>query len=257
MAEGDKSEASVYVPGYGELAMRLVPAGTFWMGSADDDEEADDDERPRHEATLSRAFQLSPTPVTQGLYEVVMGSNPSHLKTSAEHPVERVSWFDAVRFCNALSERCGLSPAYTIGEGDRPEVSCDLSSSGLRLPTEAEWEYAARAGQDDTYSGSSDADEVAWYTENSDGRTHPVGRRAPNAWGLYDMSGNVCEWCWDWKGAYQQDASVDPSGPSAGSVRVIRGGSWSYRLASVRVAYRDGGSTGFTWNNLGLRLSRA
>ena len=251
------SPQDVDVPGYGTLAMRVVASGTFQMGTVDDDEEAHDDERLRHEVRLSRAFQLSPTPVTQGLYEAVMGNNPSHFRSSAEHPVERVSWFDAVRFCNALSERCGLSPAYTIGEGDEPAVSCDFSSSGLRLPTAAEWEYAARAGQDFIYSGSNNADEVAWHRHNSDSRTHPVGLRNPNALGLYDMSGNVWEWCWDWFEEYPQDASVDPSGPSTGSIRVNRGGSWLYGPALLRTADRYGLRPADAGSDLGLRLSRS
>ena len=250
-------EDVVEVPGYGALAMRQIPAGTFWMGSADDDSSAQSDEKPRHEVRLSRSFQLSPTLVTQGLYEAVMGKNPSYFKTSAEHPVERVSWFDAVRFCNALSLRCGLSPAYTIGEGSEPEVSCDFSSSGFRLPTEAEWEYAARAGQDFIYSGSNNPNEVGWHEDNSGGRTHPVGLRNPNVWGLYDMSGNVWEWCWDWKGAYPQNASVDPSGPSTGSSRVFRGGSWLYGPAILRAANRRWRNPAYAWFNLGLRLSRS
>jgi formylglycine-generating enzyme required for sulfatase activity len=257
MVEEDKSEASVYVPGYGELVMRLVSAGTFWMGSQDDDADAESDEKPRHEVRLSRSFQLSPVQVTQGLYEVVKGNNPSHFKTSAEHPVERVSWFDAVLFCNALSDLCGFSPAYTLGDGDKPSVSCDFSSSGFRLPTEAEWEYAARAGQDLSYSGSNNADEVAWHKGDSGGRTHPVGQLKPNAWGLYDMSGNVWEWCWDWKGSYPRNASVDPSGPSTGSGRVLRGGSWNYWPASHRSAFRDWSIPAMAGNILGLRLSRS
>jgi formylglycine-generating enzyme required for sulfatase activity len=227
------------------------------MGSADGEADARSNEKPRHEVRLSRSFQLSATPVTQGLYEAVMGKNPSHFKLSPAHPVERVSWYDAVRFCNALSLRCGLSPAYTIGEGNEPEVLCDFSSSGFRLPTEAEWEYAARAGQTFIYSGSNSADEVGWHSDNSGDRTYPVGLRNPNVWGLYDMSGNVWEWCWDWFEEYPQNASVDPSGPSTGSDRVFRGGSWGHGPANLRAAIRSRSNPAFAWNILGLRLSRS
>ena len=248
------SRHDVHVPGHGELAMRSAPAGPFWMGAAADAEGASGDERPGHPVRLSRGFRVCTTPVTQGLYALVVGHNPSYRKRSAHHPVEYLSWFDAVRFCNALSVLCGLGVAYTIDEGRRPVVSCDFSSPGFRLPTESEWEYAARAGQDFIYSGSSNVDEVAWHAGNSGDRTHPVGRRGPSAWGLYDMSGNVYEWCWDWYGRYRQDASVDPSGAVAGSDRVYRGGSWNSGSGFVRAAARNRCPPANSRGNLGLRV---
>ncbi|MDG1482287.1 MAG: formylglycine-generating enzyme family protein, partial [Myxococcota bacterium] len=218
------------------LPMVEVPAGAFWMGAKDDDEDTVECEKPRHKVQLS-GYQISQTPVTQRQYTAVIGENPSGNPASAQHPVENVSWFDAVRFCNALSQRCGLEEAYTIGGGDKPRVSCRFDAHGFRLPTEAEWEYAAKAGQDFKYSGSDAPDEVAWYDGNSGGKTHPVALKKPNAWGLYDMSGNVWEWCWDWydKDEYQNRVSLSgdkmtianqPKGPKNGVRRVLRGGSY-------------------------------
>ena len=248
---------TVDIPGHGSLSMRAVPVGSFWMGAGAGAGEVQEDEEPRHSVWLTHGFQISTLLVTQGLYEAVMGDNPSHNAISAEHPVEQVSWFDAVRFCNALSERCGLTPAYIIGPGEAPSVSCDFSAPGFRLPTEAEWEYAARAGQDVIYSGSSNPDEVAWHDGNSGPWTRPVGHRKPNVWGLYDMSGNVYEWCWDWYGAYAPAAVEDPTGPSTGTRRVTRGGSWLLRHAYVRVTNRKCQPPADGWINIGIRVCRS
>ncbi len=160
-----------------------------------------------------------------------------------------MSWFDAVRFCNALSQRCGLEEAYTIGGGDKPRVSCRFDAHGFRLPTEAEWEYAAKAGQDFKYSGSDEPDEVAWYDGNSGSKTHPVALKKPNAWGLYDMSGNVWEWCWDWydKDEYKNRVRLSgdkralvnqPTGPKNGINRSLRGGSYFSGTWFLRSSYR-------------------
>ena len=177
----------IQVLDYGELPMGVIPPGTFSMGSS----QGGGDETPRHEVQLPHGLLMGRTQVTQGLYRAIMGENPARFKLSHQHPVEMVSWFDAVRFCNALSHACGLEEAYTIGEGDEPEVSYRPDAHGFRLPTEAEWEYAAKAGQDLLCSGSDEPGEVAWYRKNSGRKTHPVGQKKPNAWGLYDMSGNV------------------------------------------------------------------
>ncbi len=176
-----------------------------------------------------------------------------------------MSWFDAVRFCNALSQRRGLEEAYTIGGGDKPRISCRFDAHGFRLPTEAEWECAAKAGQDFKYSGSNDPDEVAWYQHNSGGKTHPVALKNPNAWGLYDMSGNVWEWCWDWfvKNEYKNRVSLSgdkmtianqPEGPKNGVLHVLRGGSYYDGARNLHTAYRNGyGPMDRNWAS-GLRL---
>ncbi len=153
-------------------------------------------------------------------------------------PAINVSWHDAVAYANWLSEQDGLTPAYRISG---TEVTWNRSADGWRLPTEAEWEYAARGGtraRETIYAGSNDAGEVAWYTDNSGGKTHPVGEKRANELGLYDMSGNVWEWCWDWYGSYSSESQRNPTGPASGSGRVGRGGGWRYAAVGIRVAIR-------------------
>jgi sulfatase modifying factor 1 len=162
-----------------------------------------------------------------------------------------VSWFDAVHFTNKLSELEGLDPAYTIKGTD---VSCNWNAKGYRLPTEAEWEYSARGGESFKYAGSSNVDEVAWYGGNSGRETHPVGQRKPNGFGLYDMSGNVWEWVWDWYGAYSSVSQSDPTGVSTGSNRVLRGGAWSRSLYGMRASNRNRSSPTYRNNSFGFRL---
>ncbi len=252
---------SIQVPGYGELPMGAIPPGMFSMGSS----QGGSDETPRHEVQLPRGFLMGRTQVTQRLYRAVMGENPAYKKASDQHPVESVSWFDAVRFCNALSRACELEEAYTIGEGDEPKVSCRFDAHGFRLPTEAEWECAAKAGQDFKYSGSDDPDEVAWYDENSDDETHPVAQKKPNAWGLYDMSGNVWEWCWDW---YDEDEYKNrvrlsgcqvtiinqPEGPKTSFIHTLRGGSYDSVTKFLRSSFRNRGESEDWVRYYGFRL---
>jgi sulfatase modifying factor 1 len=220
---------------------RWCPAGSFM--------------REGFQVTLTRGFWMGETEVTQGLWSAVMGVNPSHFRSafSGPMPVEGVSWDDSVGFVNEVSRLMGLRPVYD-GSGD--DVRWDRGAPGFRLPTEAEWEYAARAGQGFEYAGSDDVGAVAWFLENSGLRSHPVGRKIPNAWGLCDMSGNVWEWCWDRYGAYPRWDSVDPSGPSRGPLRVIRGGSWRLVPRYARVAYRYWSEPGDRDYDLGLRLVR-
>ena len=221
----------------GQIKLKLIPAGKFLMGSADADKDALDSEKPQHEVRITRPFYLGVHEVTQGQYQAVMGQNPSQFRGSDDLPVEGVSWLDAVRFCNKLSEREGLKPYYRIG-GDAVTIA---GGDGYRLPTEAEWEYACRAGTTTRFSFGDDEsalDQYAWYSANSKDQTHPVGEKQPNAFGLYDMQGNVFEWCWDGYHAdyYKQSPANDPQGPERAANRVIRGGSWNYDLRLPRFA---------------------
>ena len=203
---------------------------------------------------------MGQTHVTQGLWEKVMGGNPSRFK-GAQRPVERVSWFDAVRFCNALSGTEGLTPVYGIGTGDKPNVSLDLKANGYRLPTEAEWEYAAKAGTELKYAGGDDLNAVAWNRDNAGNETHPVGTKKANAWGIYDMSGNVWEWCSDQldEKAYKQrsgtvtDPLVYAPGPS---LRAVRGGGYWLVADNCRVPCRRRFVADGRGSNLGFRLLR-
>jgi superfamily II DNA or RNA helicase/formylglycine-generating enzyme required for sulfatase activity len=236
--------------------MTFVPAGRFVMGSPVSEEGRDADEQ-QHEVRLTGSLEVGVFPVTQGLYEAVMGSNPSGFK-GKQRPVERVSWYDAVRFCNALSRSMGLAEAYRVGAGEEPSVEWDVMSGGYRLLTEAEWEYSARAGGKHLYAGSDRLEEVGWTEENSGGETHPVGQRAANGWGLYDMSGNVWEWVWDRYGDYCTGAVVDPMGGPADEInRVSRGGSWGLSHVVARVAFRDGDGPGDRYGDLGFRLAKS
>ena len=182
---------------------------------------------------ISKAFELQTREVTQAQWQAVMGSNPSSFK-GPDLPVEKVSWDDAQAFIAKLNAK---------NDGYR-----------YRLPTEAEWEYAARAGTTGPYAG--DLDAMAWYEQNSGRTTHPVGTKAANAWGLYDMHGNVWEWVQDWDGNYDASAVTDPVGPSSGSYRVLRGGSWRHESQYCRSADRNSSSPGYRGYFLGLRLLR-
>jgi formylglycine-generating enzyme required for sulfatase activity len=212
-------------------AMVLVPAGTFTMG----DRAGRPDETP-HTVSVG-AFSIDASPVSQDLYERVMGVNPSKHK-GKKNPVERTQWTDAVRYCNACSEREGLAPCY-----DPATWQCNFDANGYRLPTEAEWEYACRAGCTGRYAFGDDEAELpryAWFKPHSQGKPRPLGQKLPNRWGLYEMHGNVWEWCNDWYGEayYGQSESVDPHGPATGTMRVLRGGAWDCTPEKLRSAYR-------------------
>jgi len=220
-----------------EWGMVFVEGGTFMMGATSEQEsDAFDWEKPAHRVTLSD-FYIGKHEVTQAQWKTVMGSNPSHFKGD-DLPVEWVSWEDCQTFIRKLNELTGLR---------------------FRLPTEAEWEYAARGGNRSRgykYSGSDDPDEVAWYWDNSGIKTHPVGQKRANELGLYDMSGNVCEWCSDRFDSdyYKNSPRYNPTGPSSGAIRVFRGGSWSYSTRRCRVSNRSGSTPTYRGGNLGLRL---
>jgi formylglycine-generating enzyme required for sulfatase activity len=217
------------------MEFKLIPAGTFTMGDAS----GEDDETP-HEVTLTKPFKMGVHEVTQAQYEQLMGTNPSESK-GADNPVETLSWDDAVEFCRRLSELPAEKAAGNV----------------YRLPTEAEWEYACRAGTTTKYSFGDDESELgdyAWYGVNSDQKTHPVGSKKPNAWGLYDMYGNVWEWCQDWYGDYPSVSVTDPSGATSGSYRVGRGGGWFNTAGYCRSAYRNRCYPSGRRNDYGFRV---
>ena len=243
------------------IAMELVPipAGSFMMGSPESEQGRDDDET-RHKVVISKPFLIGKYEVTQKQWQQAMESNPSIDKECGDGcPVEKVTWYDAVKFCNALSKIEGLTPAYRI---NATLVIWDREATGYRLPTEAEWEYACRAGTTTTYhSGDSEKDlhRAGWYNKNADNKTHPVGEKVPNAWGLYDMHGNVMEWCWDRfdKTDYAPAEATDPIGSPSGAHRIIRGGGWYFGYARhCRSANRGEGNPDSRNSNLGLRVVR-
>ncbi|MGQ4810180.1 Hercynine oxygenase [Candidatus Entotheonellaceae bacterium PAL068K] len=219
-----------------------IPAGAFMMGS----QNRGQNEQPVHRVWINQPFYLGKYEVTQGQWEQVMGDNPSRFTGNPDRPVEQVSWHDAQAFIELLNAREGR------------EI--------YRLPTEAEWEYAARAGTTTHYHFGNDRSQLgkyAWYDETSGDETHPVGQLRPNAWGLHDMHGNVSEWVQDWyddsdydASYYEQSPDCDPRGPSGGSVRVIRGGGWNLSPADVRSAYRTNIHSTSCYDDLGFRLLR-
>jgi hypothetical protein len=223
--EDVSAKSSIWYPLYADgffsellYPMNLMPNGKFYMGVYE---------------------------VTQDLYETVMGKNPSYFK-GGSNPVEKVNWHEAIKFCNKLSELEGLEPVYTTmtkGKYQLDETIWNKEANGYRLPSEKEWVYAAQGGEDYEYAGSDNLDEVAWYLDNSDEKSHPVGLLKPNGFGLFDMSGNVFEWVWD----------IDPND---GDFRVIRGGHWDGSPSSMRASYRYGYYPSYRGDGIGFRLAR-
>ncbi|HQN22958.1 MAG TPA: SUMF1/EgtB/PvdO family nonheme iron enzyme [Thermotogota bacterium] len=259
----DLSLASVSTP----EGMVLVEGGSFLMGS----NEGDDDEEPVHTVNLTYDYWMGKYEVTFAEYDAFCNatgrSKPGDLGWGrGTRPVMNVSWWDAIAYCNWLSEKEGIAKAYDSNGNllDRNgRTTTDITKvEGYRLPTEAEWEYAARGGQETNrykYSGSNDPNEVGWYWENwgeKNRKTQPVGQKKPNVLGIYDMSGNVYEWCHDWWGDYASTTQTNPTGPSSGSIRVTRGGSWYFLAQLCRVADRYNFTPTFSFDNLGFRLSR-
>jgi len=253
-----------------------IPGGTFTMGRTSGD--GGSDELPTHSVTLN-SFYIGKYEVTQAEYSQYMQPGSSWTSGNGlggNYPAYFVSWYEILKYCNLRSMAEGLTPVYTISGSTNPAnwgaiptsnnatwnaAICNWSANGYRLPTEAEWEYAARGATntpDCLYSGSDDINAVAWYSgNNTPNRSKPVGSKAPNGLGIYDMSGNLWEWCWDWHGNYSSNTQTNPTGPASGSYRVLRGGGWNISAGRCRVAVRDGsrpyGSGGF----VGFRLCRA
>ena len=213
----------------------------------------DEEENPTREITLSRGFYMSRFETTQHQYTELMGSNPSENGDCGDCPVENVSWDDAARFALALSQEEGLAACYTCREGGCTPIDPLLECAGYRLPTEAEWEYATRCGQDFVYAGGNDSFELAWTRHNATESTHPVGELQPNDCGFYDLSGNVWEWVHDKFGSYANLEATDPTGPAEAEARVVRGGAWNLEPSYARVSNRRD-VLEESENNIGFRL---
>jgi formylglycine-generating enzyme len=245
--------------------MVLVDGGKFKMGS----NTGETDEQPLRKVTVSD-FYISKYEVTQKQWMAVMGNNPSHFFDCDDCPVENVHWYDAIVFCNTLGELSGFVPYYTIDslqmdtcnqnfyDHIKWTVTINEEADGYRLPTEAEWEYAAGNSKDYLYSGSNTADKVAWTLENANGSIHPVGQKQPNNHGLYDMSGNVWEFCFDWYSGnyYSLGENNNPKGAKKSWVRVIRGGSWMAHSQHSRIKNRDREGADNPTNFTGIRIVR-
>jgi len=268
---------------------KTILAGTFQMGSptSPTPEPCRNSDETPHQVTLSNKFEMQTTEVTQGQFNSLMGYKPAFFspggggaKCGLNCPVEQVNWHEAVAYCSALSAKAKLNACYTC-TGSGTSVKCQEAAAysgqkvyacpGYRLPTEAEWEYAYRAGTSTAfYNGTNNgsactscstkdpnADSIGWYCYNSKNTTHPVGQKTPNAWGLYDMAGNVWEWCHDWGlSSYGSSAMTDPWGSASGSYRVLRGGSWYYFPYSVRAAGRYSYSPTLRSYAFGFRCAR-
>jgi formylglycine-generating enzyme required for sulfatase activity len=249
-----RPEAPVQMVNSLGMTLIRVEPGTFWRGSPPE-ETGHRPNETRHQVTLTCGYWLGATEVTQAQYEAVMDQNPSAF-ADPDRPVENVPWFDWVRFCNRLSEREGLDPVYTI---DQVQVSWDRSANGYRLPTEAEWEHACRAGTGTRFhvgDRTSELVEVAWFRVNSDWQTQPVAAKPANPWGFHDMHGNVFEWCWDLYEAYSEAAMVDPVGAELGARRVLRGGGWGSYSRGCRSAYRQASEPSARRAWYGARIAR-
>jgi formylglycine-generating enzyme required for sulfatase activity len=222
--------SSVRIAGGLNMKFAWIRPGSFWMGG-----EKYAEEKPVHRVTITKGFYMGVFPITQAEWQAVMSNNPSRF-LGDDRPVEMVSWEDCQEFCQQLRQ---------------------LTSKPIRLPTEAEWEYACRAGTSGDYCKGNDKRalrKVGWYDGNSNDQTHPVGYLAPNAWGLYDMHGNVWEWCQDWYGTYSAENQTDPKGASSGDSRVLRGGSWCDCPELCRAALRYRSAPSARGNNVGCRV---
>ena len=260
--QGGETPDTPVAPPVGQGDYLLINGSTFTMGSPEEERWRENDET-QHQVTVGN-YYIAKYEVAQADYEALMGSNPSSF-TGDRLPVEGVSWYDAVRYCNALSSQEGLEAAYTI---NGMEVTWNREANGYRLPTEAEWEYACRAGTTTPFStgGNITVDQANWYSsypyiEGEGGgayrrQTVAVDEFEPNSWGIYNMHGNVSEWCWDYYGEYGAQAQDNPAGPQSGRNRVIRGGGWYDYAKHVRSAYRSAMPADYIDYKIGFRVAR-
>ncbi|MCL2349793.1 MAG: formylglycine-generating enzyme family protein [Planctomycetaceae bacterium] len=249
------------------MKLRRIPSGKFYMGSHESDEFIRNNERPQHRVQISKSLFIGLHQVTQEQFNAVMEFNPSTSTDTPTCPVESVSWYSAIEFCNKLSEKENLSPYYRLqiqkrkqnGVVEQANVEIERGN-GFRLPTEAEWEYACRAGSITPWCFGDlliDVTQYAWYYDNAQMETHPVGEKKPNSWGLYDMHGNVMEWCYDWYNEFfyqQEQLEDDPTGPETGTACVLRGGAWQFGAEATRSAYRNSAAPDTSSNVIGFRV---
>jgi formylglycine-generating enzyme required for sulfatase activity len=247
--------------------MVRINGGTFTMGSPANEQGRWDTEGPQHQVTVN-SFYMGKYEVTQKEYQEVIGGNPSCFRGD-NLPVDQVTWYDAIEYCNALSQKEGLTPAYTIDksrqdpnnkytmDGLKWLITWNRNANGYRLPSEAEWEYACRAGTTTAWNtGATAIDNTGWFNNNSGRQSHPVGQKPANRWGLHDMHGNVFEWCWDWHGPYADGAQTNPMGATSGSERVNRGGDHYNNVWSGRSASRLGSRPTMMGESRGFRIAR-
>jgi formylglycine-generating enzyme required for sulfatase activity len=244
----------------------FVEGGSFHMGDTKNDGEGHIDEKPVHMVNLTHDYMIGEREVTFGDYSIFCAETFSRVPDDfgwgqGMQPVINVNWWGAISYCNWLSQKEGLEVAYykdgNLLDRNGNRTTDTTIVQGYRLPTEAEWEYAARGGQKrkgHKYAGSDDLNEVGWYKDNSNRQTHPVGEKKANELGLYDMSGNVSEWCHDWYGDYASTTQTNPTGPHSGAFRVVRGGSFCDPARRCHVAYRSNGAP--VSNDFGFRVAR-
>ena len=262
-ADADADLGAEYTAAHGGTMVK-IDAQTFEMGCTAGMSDCASDESPAHVVTLTNDFYIGEMEVTQAEYEGMMGTNPSYFSScGSDCPVERVDWYMSAAFANAVSDSEGLEQCYTC-TGSGESTSCTIavepySCGGYRLPTEAEWEAAARCGEDTLYAGSTVIGDVAYYYSNSAGTTHTVATKASNACGLYDMNGNLWEWTQDWYSSsyYSSSPGTDPIGATSGTDRVLRGGSWGSVAMYARVANRNRNDPAYNYRHrVGIRLLR-
>lgn len=252
------------------MKLRRIPSGRFYMGSHDSDEFLRNNEHPQHRVLITKNLFVGVYPVTQKEFLEIMEYNPSAASDKEFCPVDGATWYSAIEFCNKLSEAESLQPFYGLDKVKRRAnggiESADvtqLNGDGFRLLSEAEWEYVCRAGSITPWSFGDqvmDVNEHAWFFDNSTSETHPVGEKKPNAWGIFDMHGNVMEWCCDWYGEFYyqtcQDEIENPQGPNDGTSKVLRGGAWQFGAEATRSAYRNSSSPDTVSTVIGFRICR-